>query len=97
MSVAQPVPYYRLRQLIYGKYGEDRFALGCEITSRWVAFETGKKCSMEDVQYWCNLLADEIQVHQSTPITVSQLKALQQLFGVANKLELFTTHSIPQL
>ncbi len=97
MSVAQPVPYYRLRQLIYGKYGEDRFALGCEITARWVAFETHKKCTMEDVQYWCNLLADEIQVNQSTPITVSQLKALQQLFGVGNKLELFTTHSIPQL
>lgn len=94
MSIAQPMPLYRLRQLIYGKYGEQRFALGCEITARWVAFETHKPCTMEDVQFWCNVLSEEMTTDNSLPITIPQMKAIMQLFAITNELEIFNNHSI---
>lgn len=97
MSIAQPVPLYRLRQLIYGKYGEEKFALGCEITARWVAFETRKPCTMEDVQFWCNVLSEEITDPSDTQLTVPQMKAIMQLFGITNELEIFNNHSIAVL
>ena len=90
MSTAQPTPMYRLRQLIYGKYGEEKFALGCEITARWVAFETRKPCTMEDVEFWCNVLTEEITDPTPTQLNIHQMKALMQLFGITNELDFFT-------
>jgi hypothetical protein len=87
--MATPMPLYRLRQLIYGKYGEEKFALGCEITARWVAFETRRPCKMEDVQFWCNVLTQEITTDAHLPIAIPQMRAIMQLFGITNELELF--------
>lgn len=97
MSKPKPVPVYRLRQLIYDKYGEVKFALGCEITARWVAFETRKPCTMEDVQFWCNVLTEEMNATNSLPITLPQMRSLMLLFGITNELEIFNNHSIAVL
>lgn len=43
-----------IKQAILKKYGAEKYALGLEITARWVAFETKKTCTMETVLNWCN-------------------------------------------
>ena len=56
MATPKPIS---LRVLMYEKYGEDRFALACEIVSRWMRFETKDDMySMEWVQKMCNLPVD---------------------------------------
>ncbi|MBS1579104.1 MAG: hypothetical protein JST29_05640 [Bacteroidetes bacterium] len=64
-----------MKQAIINKYGKSRYALGLEITARWVAFETKKTCTMETVQAWVN--------NQQQP-TLKQYMILQKLFGKQN-------------
>jgi hypothetical protein len=86
-------PYYTLRLLIYKKYGELRFALGCEIVARWIAFETRKPCVMEDVEQWCNMTANTTS-KALIPLEVE--RAVMQLFGIKNPLQLITGKSVKQ-
>lgn len=86
--------WYRLRELIYLKYGRGRFALGCEITARWVAFETRRPCSMETVQTWCNLKTGELETEtHELLMQTDQVRALLSLFGLKSTTELFNSNS----
>jgi len=79
-------PLYRLRQLIYNKYGEKNFALGCEIVARWVEFDTQQNCSMEEVVNWCNI-SKQVPVSETFlhgHISIKQFAALSQLFNLHN-------------
>lgn len=81
--------WYRLRELIYHKYGLGRFALGCEIVARWVAFETGRPCSMETIQTWSNLKTGELEtVSHELLMARDQTQALLALFGLKSTTEL---------
>lgn len=64
-----------LKQTIINKYGVAKYALGLEITARWVAFETKKTCTMPTVQAWAN---------KKQQPTLKQYKALQKLFSKQN-------------
>lgn len=87
--------WYRLRELIYLKYGLGRFALGCEITARWVAFETGRPCSMETIQTWCNLKTGEMETeNHDLLMDREQTHALLTLFGLKSTIELFTHQNV---
>ena len=77
---------YRLRELIYKKYGSKNFALGCEIVARWVAFDTKKTCTMETVQIWCNVLqSDPLTKEQA--ISLKQFNSLSRLFALGNNTQ----------
>jgi hypothetical protein len=70
---------------MYDKYGEDRFAIACEIVSRWVTFETkNKHFTAEWVQTLCN--ANELdQSDLYKPAAI----ALCRLFGLKNFDQLY--------
>lgn len=82
--------FYRLRELIYQKYGEAKFSLGCEIVARWVAFETKETCTSEAVEAWCNVLKEEYNyTAKKFGIYPQQARALQRLFGLSHFDEIF--------
>lgn len=78
-------PIYKLRQLMYKKYGKQKFAIGCEIVARWVQFETKKNITAEKVQAWCNKIStDDFPV-----MTLTDFKAISKLFSLNNNSKLF--------
>jgi hypothetical protein len=86
MPAIQKLVRYRLQQLIYQKYGIDRYALGCEIVARWVQFETrDKQFTMEWIAAVCNA-KDISEVDLYEP----EAEALRQLFGLQSTEELYT-------
>lgn len=80
-------PLYSLRELMYAKYGESRFALGCEIVARWVSVERGVKTlwDAEKVLKMCNTGAS-----WSLPLYPAEAEALRKLFGLASTEQLYT-------
>lgn len=96
----QPTPYYRLKDLIAKKYGTDRLALGYEIVARWVAFETNKDCTMERIQFWCNLKTEEMPEDVKSCVGMlmgwNEAKALMKLFGLNHSVELLTPVNLKQ-
>lgn len=79
----QQKPYYKLRQLIYNKYGEEKFAIGCKIVARWVSFETKTNVSAQKVLAWCNK-----KNWEDAPFMVYiEFKALSRLFNLNNDFD----------
>lgn len=94
MSTDNLTTYYRLKELIYAKYSIPKFALGCEIVARWIAFETKQPCDIEQVQYWCNVTKLEYNWVDDTPnsrylLSASQAQAITKLFGLTNEYQIF--------
>jgi hypothetical protein len=76
---------YTLKQLLYEKYGEERFSIACEITARWVQFETkNKHFNVEWIQQLCNA-CDISEVEIYSPAA----EALRKLFGLKTIDELY--------
>lgn len=82
-------PTYRLRELIYLKYGEAKFALGCEIVSRWVSYDIKdirsgklKKWNADHVQLMCNTVT-------GSNMTYEEAESLRQLFGLSTVDDLY--------
>lgn len=76
---------YTLKQLMFEKYGEDRFSLACEIVARWVQFETKQKhFTKEWVEKICN--ASDIS---DAEIYMPAAEALRRLFGLRTIEQLF--------
>lgn len=80
---------YRIRELIYAKYGESKFALGCEIVGRWVRYDTkdiqsGKinEWNAEYVQQMCNTVT-------GSNMTYEEAESLRQLFGLSSVDDLY--------
>lgn len=80
---------YRLRELIYQKYGEAKFALGCEIVGRWVSYDTKdirsgkvKKWDADYVQLMCNTVT-------GSNMTYEEAESLRQLFGLLTVDDLY--------
>jgi Fe2+ or Zn2+ uptake regulation protein len=76
---------YTLKKLMYEKYGEDRFALACEIVSRWVRFET--KNQEHDAIWICRMCNAHADSEFDLPQDVAE--ALRRLFGLKTIEELF--------
>lgn len=88
-----PKPTLRLRELMYAKYGEAKFALGCEIVSRWMLFSLRARPCLG--QIWtagyvldiCNL------INTSPTLTVFEGEALRKLFGLPTTDDLYTKNT----
>ncbi|MCC6634552.1 MAG: hypothetical protein IT251_03520 [Chitinophagaceae bacterium] len=78
-------PLYKLRQLIYKKYGKEKFAIGCLIVARWVQFETKKNTPVQKVQGWCN----KVNIEELPIMSLKEFKAISKLFGLNNDLDTF--------
>lgn len=78
-------PYYRLRQLIKEKYGEDKFSTGCQLVKQWLCHATKTFYIVNDIRNWCNIHNDVI--HE---LTEQEAKALRQLFNLQRNEELYT-------
>jgi hypothetical protein len=80
-------PVYTLKQLMYDKYGEERFAIACEIVARWIKFETKKEqYDAIWVNSMCNAHADsEFELFEDVA------EALRRLFGLESFAELFNS------
>lgn len=79
---------YRLRHLIYQKYGEDKFALGCELVARWVRLDidsSGVRWTAPMVLQLCNATTKS-----NYPLYPNEGEALRRLFGLNSIEELFT-------
>lgn len=91
---------YTLRSLIYTKYGEQKFALGCELVARWVKFEMRgceklqqRRCwSQELVLILCNLSHASWLYNANTEqwLSFEEAEALRQLFGLPTINQLYT-------
>jgi hypothetical protein len=79
-------PLYKLRALIYKKYGKEKFSVGCEIVARWVAFDTKRPCTMETVMTWCNVLEND-QLTKEAQISFNQFTALSRLFAMGSNTQ----------
>jgi hypothetical protein len=84
-------PVYTLRHLIYQKYGEQKFALGCELISRWVKFELRgldkkliSKWTPEKVNHLCNA------TKLNSDLVYEEAEALRQIFGLSSINQLYT-------
>jgi hypothetical protein len=78
-------PFYRLRELIKTKYGEDKFGLGCQLTAQWL--NNHQKSHWFDLAQVNNLAS----LRTGTLIfTEDQATALRQLFGLKRNEELYT-------
>ncbi len=73
-------PAYTIRQLMYNKYGEDRFELACGIVSLWLKFEMkDERYTAEWVQRVCNT-SDEFRSRHKV-LTDAEALALRRFFG----------------
>jgi hypothetical protein len=77
-------PYYRLRELIKAKYGEDKFSTGCQLVAQWLRHNTMTFFGSADIINICNLRSE------SFPLEEDHAKALRQLFGLKRNEELYT-------
>lgn len=77
-------PYYRLRELIKTKYGEEKFHLGMQLVAKWVQYHTKEYTTGAHVLNVCNLRSDSYQ------LTAEQATALRQLFSLKRNEELYT-------
>jgi hypothetical protein len=76
---------YTIKQLMYEKYGEEKFAVACEIVGRWVQFETKNKFFNADwILKLCNA-GEMTEVEMYEPAA----EALRKLFGLKTIDELF--------
>lgn len=81
---------YKTKQLMCEKYGEDRFALACEIVSRWLLFYTKKKVYDSIwVERMCNA-----HKYSEIELTHEVAEALRKLFGLKSYEELFISCSV---
>lgn len=81
-------PFYRLKQLIIEKYGDEKFTTGCALVAAWVSAETKEKVDA----LWVQLISKISEAH---PVPVYQLsgpqaKALKSLFKLDSYKELYT-------
>ncbi len=83
------MPIYRIKELIYEKYGEHRFALGCEIVARWMAFETKKPWTHHDVLSLCHC----DNYHEL--LTIKNAQLLANLLNLNGNLDLLCTNPQP--
>ena len=76
---------YTLKKLMYEKYGEDRFAVACEIVARWVQFDTkNKNFSKELIEKVCNANdTDEIE------LSLQEEESLRRLFALNTTDQLY--------
>ena len=85
-------PVYTLRQLMYKKYTEAKFATGCEIVARWVNFELHdvpakkfQRWTQQHVVDLCN------QIRSPThEFYYEEAEALRQIFGLQTINQLYT-------
>ena len=75
----------RFRQLIYSKYGEEKFAVACLIVSMFVGFKSKHKWTPEKVRLLCHP-----KPNLSTSICLADVNALKQLFGHQQINQLFS-------
>jgi hypothetical protein len=76
---------YNLKYLMYEKYGEDRFALACEIVGRWVQFETKNKYFNAT---WIEKICAANELSE-VELPLPAAEALRRLFGLSSFEELF--------
>lgn len=74
---------YSLKSLMYKKYGEEKYALACEIVSRWVRFET------KDARHNSIWVNDMANATSNFELTMDVAEALRKLFGLKSTEELF--------
>lgn len=80
-------PYYRLKELIIEKYGEEKFDVGCELVARWLSFATKEKVN----EGWLEVMCDRTdQPDMYFQFTGDQAHALKQLFKLNTFSELYT-------
>lgn len=80
---------YRLRELMYSKYGKQKFATACIIVAQWINFEHRnqkpiRKWSPDDVQRMASSTKED-----SFPLTPRAAEAIRQLFGLQSTEEIF--------
>jgi hypothetical protein len=87
MKNTQPV--FRLRELIYKKFGEEKFAIACDIVARWVRYDTKfSQWHADTVLHMCNAVENE-----EFPISLDEAESLRHLFHLESVLDLFTDPS----
>ena len=82
--VEMPPKIYGLRQLMYDKYGEEKFAIACLIVARFVGFKSDFVWNAETIRQMCNTTADDVGV------SISDGERFKQLFGLDSTDQLFT-------
>lgn len=79
-------PYYRLRELIKNKYGEDKFNLGCQLTAQWLNGQ--QKKDWFSIATIINLAS--ARTAEMFMLTEDQATALRKLFAIKRNEELYT-------
>ena len=80
---------YRLRELIYQKYGESKFALGCEIVGRWVTYDT-KDIHSSRIKLWTADYVNKMcNTSTGSNLTYEEAESLRQLFGLKTIEDLY--------
>lgn len=79
---------YRLRELMYSKYSEQKFAVACEIVARWVAFDT-KNYKQWTAEYILQLCNQNSRTRKISAITPKVANSLKKLFGLKSIDDLY--------
>lgn len=74
---------YGLRQLMYNKYGEEKFAIACVIVARFIGFKSQEDWRPDTILQMCNSTAC------SFPVTIADGEKFKQLFGLDSTDQLF--------
>lgn len=84
-------PIYTLRQLMYQKYKEKKFALGCELVARWVNFEL-RDIPVKRIPRWTQQhvvdMCNQYTIH-SRSFYYEEAEALRKIFGLSNINQLY--------
>lgn len=80
-----PLPFYRLKELIIEKYGEDKFEAGCDLVVRWLRHELNATINVSEIKFMCN-----IDQSSTERMTYPACTSLLQLFRLQSHTELYT-------
>lgn len=79
--------YYALKQLMYDKYGEEKFSVACAIVLQWVNFKKPdhRKWTLEKLETIC-----KTETGNNIPVTYEDGERLRILFNLKSVEQLFT-------
>lgn len=79
-------PIYTIQQLIIAKYGQEKFALGCEFVARWL-----NTCKQG---YWCgnDILTMCTTADYQFKLLPIEAEELRKLFGLQSIEQLYSNY-----
>jgi hypothetical protein len=90
ISTMEPFPFYRLRDLLFKKYGENNFNTGCTLLAWFLTYEIKEPYSKD----WVRLICETTEASSGwTMLKSTEAEALRAFFKLSSPRELY---SIPE-